>query len=38
MMTVDLHHVYTVLCVLQLCKEHDVPGFVKFKMFDAKRK
>lgn len=30
-------------CVLlrvswQLCTEHDVPGFVKFKMFDAKRK
>lgn len=21
----------------QLCTEHDVPGFVKFKMFDAKR-
>uniref|UniRef100_A0A7N6AG29 RRM domain-containing protein n=1 Tax=Anabas testudineus TaxID=64144 RepID=A0A7N6AG29_ANATE len=22
--------------LLRLCKEHDVPGFVKFKMFDAK--
>lgn len=26
------------LCLLQLCTEHDAPGFVKFKMFDAKRK
>lgn len=27
------------LCMLlQLCMEHDVPGFIKFKMFDAKRK
>ena len=27
-------------CVLyvQLCTEHDVPGFIKFKVFDAKRK
>lgn len=24
--------------LLQLCTEHDVPGFVKFKVFDAKRK
>uniref|UniRef100_A0AAY4AL49 RRM domain-containing protein n=1 Tax=Denticeps clupeoides TaxID=299321 RepID=A0AAY4AL49_9TELE len=22
--------------LLQLCKEHDVPGFIKFKVFDAK--
>uniref|UniRef100_A0A671WVQ6 Heteroous nuclear ribonucleoprotein L like n=1 Tax=Sparus aurata TaxID=8175 RepID=A0A671WVQ6_SPAAU len=30
-------HYYNLLCVFwQLCTEHDVPGFVKFKMFDAK--
>uniref|UniRef100_A0A8P4G6Z6 RRM domain-containing protein n=1 Tax=Dicentrarchus labrax TaxID=13489 RepID=A0A8P4G6Z6_DICLA len=30
-------HTLAAVCVFwQLCTEHDVPGFVKFKMFDAK--